>query len=370
MITGYIVSGLQRQPLFSEGLQDLGITKCVIETGMDEVDSADIELPGTNLAARSLLQRNVIVEIRHNNEVVFLGDVATATQTESGTVRLELDGALGFLRAVCKPPFQVSGMTAADFLTAILNQYNAGVTAERIVHLGTVNVPGTLEMDHRAEYTSMLDLFREVVEQLGGYYFVDYSSGRPTVHYVTAPERGATQLELGRNVLTVENQLDFSRYASRVYATGCYYVTTTVDGKEERAQHMLDAGYVRDADAETAFGRLDLSYRSGTDMGGDKDAGIPDKTEAEARQIIRAEALKLLQERKNPLQSLTMTAAELADLGENYQKFRVGTSTRTRCTPLRIDAQMMVRKVRRDYLAAANTVVTFGQAPVTLIGLL
>lgn len=375
MISGYIVSGILRTPLFAEGMSDAEVIKCVVSTGIDSVDNAALKLPPTNLAARSLLQKNAVVEIRDGSEVIFVGDVAQVTQSEDGSVQVELDGALGGLQNITKPPFKVEPTDPSgpveSFLDAIIDQYNAAVSTEHVIQLGVVTVAGSVQMNHLDSYTRMLDLLREVHEQLGGHYYMSYAGGLPTLHYVAEPSTESQQvLELGVNVLTVENQLDFSEFASRVYATGTYYVTQTVDGKEQREQRSLNAGYVVDTDAESAFGRVDYPYRSGTDMGGDKDAGIADKTEAEARAIILAEAQAELDERKTPLQSLSMTAVDLADVGANYRLFHVGTVARAVIRTLRIDTRMVVRSVRRDLINRADSVVTFGRMPRTLTGML
>lgn len=371
MITGYIATGAYSQiPLFAEGMDGLDVIDCSADLAMNEVDSAKVKLPESNRAGRAMLQKNAVIKLQENGTTVFIGDLAVARQAETGEISLELDGALGWLGNICKPPFQLHAdnvnSTPVNFLTAIISQYNAAAGTERLIHLGVVTVTGHIIMDHRDEYTTMIDLLREMREQLGGYYFMDYTSGIPTLHYIAAPTQAAGQvLELGRNVLTVENQLDFSDYASRIYATGHYYVTE----QSERETRLITT-YVMDATAEAAFGRVDRAYRSDTDMGGNADAGIPDKTQAEALAIITAEAQALLNLKKSPLRSLEMTAVDLAELGANFRLFKLGTAARALCAPLGLDESMMVRKVNRKYISAENSVVTFGRSPRTLTGML
>lgn len=375
MITGYIKTGAYSDlPLFAEGMDGLDVTECSTEIGMNEVDSAKVKLPTRNRAGRAMLQKNAVVELKENGSTVFIGDLAVARQAETGEISLELDGALGWLGNICKPPFQLGAdnvnSVPVNFLTAIISQYNAAADSARMIQLGVVTVMGHIVMDHRDEYTNMLDLLREVREQLSGYYFMEYASGIPTLHYIAAPTEASGQvLELGRNVLTVEHQLDFADYASRIYATGHYYVTVQKDGHDERETRLITTCEM-DATAEATYGRVDRAYRSDTDMGGDKDAGIPDKTQAEALAIISAEARNLLNLKKSPLRSLEMTAVDLAELDVNYRLFKVGTAARALCAPLNLDESMIVRKVNRYYLNASNSIVTFGRSPRSLIGML
>lgn len=369
MIQGYIRYDTDRVALFAEGMKEHDVLKCRASFYLNEVDEAALTLPGTNRPARSLLQKNAIVELRDDDEIVFIGETATMIQDEYGDMKLDLDGALGWLRCVVKPPFSIKAgdqnSPVANFLAAIISQYNAGVGAERMITLGAVTISGNVELDHHDEYTTMLQLLGEVREQLGGYVYMDYATGTPTLNYVARPTAQAAQeLELGVNVLTVENQLDFSDYASRVYATGSYYVTTG----DKREQTPLDAGYVVDTAAEELYGRVDVAYKSSTDMGGDKDNNIPDKTQQEAREIILAEAQAILDERKVPLQSLQLTATDLKQIGVNYRLFRIGTVARAYLRALRIDTTLAVRKIERDYIDRDDSVVHFGREAATISG--
>ena len=79
MITGWILSGSEQHPLFDEGLPGMEVSACTVTTAMDEVDSAELALPASNKAARSLLHKNSVVEIRDDGTPVFIGDIATVT---------------------------------------------------------------------------------------------------------------------------------------------------------------------------------------------------------------------------------------------------------------------------------------------------
>lgn len=347
MISGYILSGGERRTLFAEGMPGAEIAACTVESGMNQVDSAALELPASNLAAKSLLQKNAVIEIRSDGAVVFLGEVAKPTQTIFGGVRANLDGPLGWLQNICKAPFSITAgsanKAAADFLAAILDQYNAGAEDERMVQLGVVTVTGDVEMDHSGEYTRTLDLFRECHKQLGGYYYTTYSGGIPKVHYVAAPSDYAGQaLTVGVNVLTLEKQLDFTEYASRVYATG------TDEGGNLITQVVINR------EAERAFGRVDY----------------PLKTSEKTPGGVKSAAQKELDARSAPIQTLQLTAADLEDVGADFRAFQLGTVARCYCTALGIDVQMMVQSIKRDYINKTKSVVTFGKSPRTLTGMM
>lgn len=370
MIHGYLISGGEKYPVCAPGMDGLEIRACSAKFNLNEVDSASLTLPASNRAAQAVAQKNSILMLYDAQECVFIGDVAQATLRETGETELELDGALGWLQSVCRAPFTAEGVSAASFLSSLFTAYNNAVESDRIVQLGTVTVSGTVDMDHAGEYTCMLDLLREVVEQCGGYFYVSYGSEIPTVHYVDVPSDAAVQeIALGANVLTLERQLDFSEYASRVYATGTYQVEVA-DGSSTRTEDaVLDAGYVIDRDAEKSFGRADCPYRSATSMRGED--GAANKTYAEARAIIRAEAQEILDERCVPLRSLTMTALDLAELGLSDYLLPIGTVASANLRPLLdTSVQMIVQSVRRDYLQRENSVITLGKAPRALTGMI
>ena len=188
MISGFIVSGTNKYELFTIGKPGAEVASCTATFSMNAVDSAEVTIPWTNAKANAVLQKNAVVELQNDDAVVFRGDIGSATQNIDGSVTLELDGALGFMRSICKPPFQINSASAnkavGDFLAAIISQYNEAVPVERMLQLGTVTVTGDLRMDHEEEYTSMLDLVQEVLEQLGGYLYMDYASTPPALNYV------------------------------------------------------------------------------------------------------------------------------------------------------------------------------------------
>lgn len=345
MIVGYIKDGVNRYALFTAANGADSVLRCEAEFYLNEVDSAHVTLPETNRAALSLTQKNAVIVLEDDGDAVFIGDVALTKQEDSGEVHVDLDGALGWLGRICKAPFQVregdANSPVANFLSAIVTQYNASAGADRILQLGAVTVTGSVVLDHHDEYVTMLDLLGEVREQLGGYVYMDYASGIPVLNYIAAPETADGQvLEFGRNVLTVVNQLDFSSYASRVYVAG-------TDDNDQ-----LITSVAADETAEATFGRVDVSLRG----------------EGKTTEEIYAEALAELAARKAPLQSLTMTAADLAELGYDEKLFTIGTARRAYCEPIGIDTRMLVRKIKRDYLNRKNSEVSFGRDVATLSG--
>lgn len=345
MIRGYIVHGTSEELLFAHGMKGAEVVGCTVTRELNSVDSAQIELPVTNNRALALLHRNAIVRLYDDSRVVFEGDVADVTQLVYGSTKIQLDGALGWMRCICKAPF-TANMAASSFLDAIITQYNNGIDdSARLLGLGTVTVSGNVVLDHSEEYTQTLDLFKEVIDQLGGYFYTTYTATEPPkIHYVSYPSvESAQTLELGVNILSAENQLDFTDYASRIYATG------KADGGA-----LIDIGYVMDAEAEVKFGRSDFAL----------------KTDGKTRAQVTAFANAELAIRKNPLQSLQLTALDLSDIGKDYRSFQVGTVAHAAIKPLRIDADMVVQSTARDYINRANTVITFGKAPRTLTGMM
>lgn len=350
MICGYVVSGTHEELLFAEGMSGAEVTGCTVTTELNAVDSAEIELPVTNKRVFALAQRNSVVKLVDGRRVVFQGDISDLTHTVYKSTKIQLDGALGWMGRTVKAPFSITASSAnkavANFLSAIVTQYNTGVSdSARTLQLGVVTVSGNVEFDHSEEYTQTLDLFKEVIDQLGGYFYVAYSATEPPkIHYVSYPAiESAQMLELGVNILSAENQLDFTDYASRVYATG------KADGGA-----LIDIGYVMDADAEARFGRVEYALKTSG------------KTSAAVTALANAE----LSIRKNPLNTLSLTAVDLADIGRDSKSFHVGTVARAAIKPLGISADMVVQSVKRDYINRANTVVTLGKAPRTLTGMM
>lgn len=347
MIIVNLVTANNVQLLGEQGLSGYEISGATVKQKLNEVPSASLRFPATNLHARNAIGMNrPAIEIIENDKRVFYGAAISTKVDIWGNTEIQCDGALSFLSDIVKAPFTLNNKTHAEYIATILDQYNAVVSDERKVWFGGVvgfENDGNVDIDHSEEYTDMLTLLKESVDKYGGYMFESYVDGtgsalHPYVGWMKEPTIDSGKvLEFGKNELTLVNFFDFDEYASRVYATGQNGITFARE-------------YVQDTDAEAAWGRRDYAY----------------KTSAPNAVVLATLALAELVRRSTPIRTVELTALDLEQLGASYSGFTLGTTATLLDQHFGINLTLMVNTVERDLLAPQNSKIALGQSPIAL----
>lgn len=349
MVHVSIITPYEETTVAERGNVDYDITGATVKTALNEVSSAKLKIPFTNRRALALVNGILpTVAIYDGEKRAFIGSVASCKRDIYGNMEVDLDGPMSWLANIVKPPFTVPAsaeMTAATYLNRIINmQYNMGAEAIRAVFVGACTVDRTIAVSHSDEYTTTLDLLRELVSLYGGYIFenmganIGVSGDTPTISYVPGAVGDSGQvLEFGVNEISLEDYLDFSNYASRVYGVGQNGLTVT-------------GGYKINSTSEEKYGRKDYAIKSNAETQGELDN----------------EAKRTLDERSTPFRSIEMTAQEISRLNPNYNRFVIGTTARALDRNLGEDINLIVNSVERDLVSHNNTKVVFGKAPLTM----
>lgn len=329
-----------------QGLHGYEITECKVTMQLNAVSSAVIKTPTTNTHIQPLTSGiSPVVAIYDNERLEFIGSIASHKTDLWGNVEIQLDGALSWLSDIVKPPFTVTNKTHAEYINAIMTQYNAAMTEngteERIVWFGgVVGFSGNVDIHHSDEYVNTLDLLREAVEMYGGYFFETFGDGvaHPAVGWIREPiiDSGVV-IEFGMNELALESQLDFSNFATRVYAVG----------KTNSITYTASA-----PDLELEYGRRDYAI----------------KTDAEDQNTLAAQAVAVLNARKIPVRTIEVTAAELGLMGQRADALEIGSTATLLDRKLGDDVVLMVNRIERDLINRQNTRVSLGRSPVTITG--
>lgn len=331
-----------------QGLKGYEIDKTVTRSALNQVSGCKLSIPSTNKIARMLTGGIApVLEVTNDGKRIFMGSVATVKENIFGSLEVECDGALSWLANIVKQPFTVNNRTHANYIETIINQFNGAMinagTREREVWFGGVlgfESEGNVNLDHADEYTDTLSLLKECVDKYGGYFFESFGGGavHPSVGWMKEPTISSGQvLEFGVNIASLETMLDFSNYASRVYAINGDGLTVT-------------GGYVVDADAESLYGRKDYGYKS----------------QAETQAELDAEAAAILAVKKVPIRSIEATAAMISRAGCDINAMKLGTTVEAIDRRLGANLTLMVNSVERDYVNPIDGTIVLGRSNKTL----
>lgn len=346
MIRVDVITSDSRFTVCEQGLQGYEIVECKVTVQLNAVSSAVIKVPPTNTHIQPLTSGiSPVIAIYDNERLEFIGSIASHKTDLWGNVEIQLDGALSWLSDIVKPPFYVDNKSHAEYIDAIIGQYNnamvANGTEERIIEFGgVVGFSGLVDIHHSDEYVNTLDLLREAVEMYGGYFFETFGDGvaHPAVGWIREPivDSGVV-IEFGVNELALESQLDFSDFATRVYAVG----------KTSNITYLASA-----PDLELEYGRRDYAI----------------KTDAEDQNTLAVQANAVLNARKIPVRIIEVTAAELGLMGQRADALEIGSTATLLDRKLGDDVVLMVNTIERDLIDRQNTRISLGRSPVTITG--
>lgn len=370
-----IASASTQTTVAEQGLEGYEISECRVKTQLNSVSAAELRVPPTNTHIQAVTSSiSPVVTIYDDDRLTFIGSVASHTTDIFGNVTIQLDGALSWLNDITKAPFYVDNKTHAEYIETIITQYNAavvdaGASERQIAFGGVVGFTGNVDIHHSGEYTTTLELLREAVEMYGGYFIEDFGGvgALPSVGWIREPiADSGVMIEYGLNELSLENQLDFSDFATRVYGA-------TSDGL---------TAYAVDSVAEQEYGRRDYALDAKTKVTPEYDEAAMEGMTAEQKEAykaqkdtearttaqadLQAEVEAELAKRKTPIRTIEVTAAELNTLGQSVASLHVGSTATLLDRKLGNDIALIVNAIDRDLMNRANTRITLGRESTTL----
>lgn len=343
MVRVTIITATGERTIAEQGRDGYEILGAKIRRELNSVSSAVLTFPATNDHVKALKNLNAVIAVYDDLSRVFIGQVGLPKSDIWGNIEISADGALSWLSNIVKAPFVVersANLSVADYLTRIINQYNDGADSTRKLMIDGITVDGTVDVNHHDEYTNTLDLLREVINSFGGYLFESAGTlGKlPSISYIKNPVESKQVLVFGVNERSLEDVLDFSDYASRVYGVGKDGITA----------------YAIDAQAESMFGRRDYAIKSN----------------AETVEELTEEVESVLATKKTPVRSMTLSAADLAGMNHTYKAFNVGTIATAKDRKLGLDVDLIVNSTERDLINRMESTVIFGKPPVSVARIL
>ena len=340
MYAGYVDDRL----LFSAGMAGYEISAGTLHKEIGKCDSATIKLPPSNLMRDTPVKRASIIKICKDGVTVFKGCVADTSMDFAGNKTYNIDGAMMWMKDICKPPFTMTEDTMLYYATAIITQYNDVCRATKQIKLGTVDDTLPTLAVEQTEYKSMLSLLQDAAQAIGGTLCIRYDGDDIFLDVIKAYDhRCAQQIEISKNLLDLTDQIDSADLITRVYPLGKDGLTI--------ASVNNNSTCLINADAEGLYGRIDGTLRVDTD---DADA-------------LKAQAAACLAQYCGLSHGIRVTAADLSAVDFKMESYHIGDSVRVVSPPHGIDTIMQVTSMDTSLVSEKDTMV-LGWSNRTLTG--
>lgn len=146
------------------------------------------------------------------------------------------EGVIAWLKDAIIRPFEFTG-TPADLFAKFINEYNAQVNSYQQIALGSVTVtdPNDTIVRSSDSYLSAYDCVQSrcVGSTLGGYLYVTYPNGNPTLNWLaSAPDTSTQIIEFGENL---------TAFTRAVYGGNTYTACIPLGAKDEDGKRLTIA---------------------------------------------------------------------------------------------------------------------------------
>lgn len=305
---------------------------------INAVSSLEFTLPPSNDMASRVEPHTSVIKLESDGVEIFRGTASSVIKNFRGDTVVSCDGMIASMADIIKEPFLVNSLDIKKYVTAIVKNYNDGVSANKEIKVGYIDFDGrTFSVSHNSECKNIFELLKELRSSNGGYIWPSYIGGDMYINYTsTIGSKNTQQIAFGSNLVSIEDQLEVGTLVTRVWPLGNDGLTiaSVNDGK----------AYLQNKEVELRYGRVDKTIQVDSD-----DPSVV-KSYGQAY-LTRYAAMR---------NTITLTAIDLHNLDKTISSFGVGDAVRVLSPPHGIDAEMIVNSVSTNLTQISNSRITLG----------
>lgn len=265
------------------------------------------------------------------------------------------EGVLAWLKDGIIRPFEFSG-SPAELFEKFVTEYNAQVAPSQQIALGTCTVTGDDVVRSSEAYISAYDAIRSrCVDSLGGYLYVTYPSGVPTINWLSsAPDTSTQSIEFGENLTA------FSR---AVYGGETYTACVPLGAQDEETGKRLTIESVNEGKDYIVNQALANSY--GVIYAPASETTYDDITVAATLKEKATEWLTNVG--ASVREKINLGAIDLHNADANVESFQFLDNILVKSTPHRLSASYVLTEIRIPLNMPSATQITLGGERISLI---
>lgn len=290
-----------------------------------------------------------IITLWQGDYLLFRGRVLDEDIGWHNEKTITCEGDLAFLLDSIQRPISFSG-TVAEFLTQIITIHNAQVDEEKRFVVGTISAETALMVDAKEYQNSLETVQRSILDVLGGYIRTRQADGVNYIDYLSdfttlSPQK----ITFGKNLLDMKRTRKGEDIATVIIPLGAKMKDE--EGKETETRLTIaavngGADFIEDATAISQYGTIV------------KTIIFDDITDAEA---LKAKGQAHLSDSVNLMESIELTAADLATVNKDITSFHLGTYVRVESDPHGINQLFLVSKLAIKLFDPAANKLTLGK---------
>ena len=341
--------------VYDSRLEEYDLIGLTVTTGLNVGGTASIVMPLGHPAYNAFTSYKTIVKVYRDGVLRFRGRALYPADTFYGQRTITCEGEMCFFRDSIRTPGYIAAALGAPYLRGVLSRHNEQVEEFKRFKVGEVTVQDDyVRLELETAETTLASL-NKLLERCGGYFvFSDDADGSRVINWYASLEGRSDQvIEFG------ENLLDFTRTGANTtaLATGIIPYGAQTDSKNNIRVTIASVNggnnYILAEDAIAVRGTIMTTVT------------WDDVTEPEN---LLKKARAYLDEHKNFITSLELTALDLSYLDKDIASFSVGDLIRVISKPHGLDEFFQLTTMTEDYLNPAQSRITLGKDVVSLTG--
>lgn len=337
--------------LYHSKLENLKILNPSVELEVNKTGSFQFNILSDHPYYQMIRKMKSIITVFQNDYLLFRGRVLDDEIGWHNEKTIKCEGELAFLLDSIVRPYDFTG-SVRDYLKMLLNSHNSQVEAEKRFVLGNVTVtdPNNYIVRSNIDYVdTWKELNDKLIGLLGGYIIVRHEDG---VHYLDylqdftllAPQT----IKFGKNLLDLKRISKGADIATAVIPLGAKLKDAEGNDTDQRltiATVNDGSDTIVDDGAKAQYGLIvkTVTFEDVTEA-----ANLLTKGKAHLAQLV------------NLPETIELTAADLATLGEKITSFHIGTKVRVESKPHGIDQLFTVSKLSINLFDPASNKLTLG----------
>lgn len=294
-----------------------------------------------------------LIEVKKDGAVLFRGRPLSSKEGFYKQQDYTCEGELAFLLDSRVRPFEMAG-GVTELFTYLINQHNEQVDEAKQFKVGTVTVTDPNDYINRSNvtYETTWDILNSrLLNTLGGYLWVRHEEDGVYLDYLADfPYMSTQRIVFGENLLDYARTRDGSEIATALIPLGARL--TDADGKQTEERLTIsdvndEKDYVYDEAAVKQYGWI-FSTQTWDDV---TQAGN-----------LKQKALETLQEMVKTVDTIEMTAADLSQMDQSFDDFRMGQYVFVDSLPHGMDGEkFLVTKITLNLSDPSQNKLTFGR---------
>lgn len=301
----------------------------------------------------SIERLHSIVEVIRDGEKIFKGVCTIMSEDIWKQRNIVCEGSLTFLNDSILRQKKYTQIPVNGLLSSYIAEHNAQVDEYKRFVPGIINVDGGLLFRYTNMQSTMQEISEDLIDNFGGYLRVRYSDdGLDKIDYLAqSPHRSSQVIELGKNLLSYDSNIDDTDFATVLIPLGCRLDDQDADA--EGLEKRLDITAVNDGkDYIEASPEILAKYGRRTCVVIWDDVTVAENLLEKGR--------KWLTDNQFEKVYISCTAIDLSYVTSRAERISILDSIRVKSKPHGMDRDFILAKMIIDLNQPKNDVFEFG----------